>query len=143
MLKQQTSFYQHPVFKIIFSSSILLFVLNLFLRLHIIPFYGVEIGGIEINIIDGIAKILSGKKLYGDPANPPYDIFQYTPMYYYLVAGLANLLDISSADPQKIFMLSRSVALASNLLTFLIIFYIAADLIYCITDFYLPYVRAA
>ena len=125
MLKQQTSFYQHPVFKIIFFSSILLFVINLFLRLHIIPFYGVEIGGIEINIIDGIAKILSGKKLYGDPTSPPYDIFQYSPMYYYLVAGLANLLDISSADPQKIFILSRSVALASNLLTFLIIFYIA------------------
>jgi len=127
MLNQQNTFYQHLFFKLIVLSSIGLFAVNLFIRLHIIPFHAIEIGGIEINVIDGIIKILSGNYLYTDPALPPYDIIQYSPLYYYLVAGISKLFSISPGDPQSVYIMTRSVALASNLLTVVTVFLIARN----------------
>jgi hypothetical protein len=110
------------ILKLIFVLSLILFGLNLFLRIHIIPYYTVDIGGIEINVIDGIVKILSGEFLYTDPASPPYDVMQYSPLYYYLIAGISRLLNISSSEPQSIFIVSRIAGLLLNLLLVLIIY---------------------
>ncbi len=125
MLPQQNNFHSHLLFKLIVFSSVVLFAINFLIRLYIIPFHAIEIGGIEINVIDGIIKILAGKFLYTDPASPPYDIIQYSPLYYYLVAGISRLAGVSASDPQSVYMVTRYVALASNLSTLVIVFQIA------------------
>jgi hypothetical protein len=125
MLQQEEAFFKNYLFKLLAALSVLLFIVDIVLRIHIISFYTVEIGGIEINVIDGIVKILSGQPLYTDPANPPYDIIQYAPIYYYLVSGIAKMLNIHSEDPQSVFILTRTVALLANLFTSLVVYYTA------------------
>jgi hypothetical protein len=125
MITEQNTSYSRFLFKSLFIFVLILFAVNLFVRLYIIPFYNIEIGGIEINIIDGVIKILSGQKLYTDPANPPYDIIQYSPVYYYLVAGLSKVFGISAGDPYAIFIVTRCMALVSNLLTMVVVYFLS------------------
>jgi hypothetical protein len=85
----------------------------------------VEIGGVEINVINGILKIMDGQMLYSDPAKPTYDIIQYSPVYYYVVAGIAEVIRITPEDPHKVIILTRTIALIVNLFTAISIFFIA------------------
>lgn len=95
--------------------SLLGFLIYLIVRLHLIYFYGLSIGGLENNVIYGVQKLMLGKPLYHNPALPPFDLIQKSPAYYFLVAKGASLLGFSAADPISIFRLSRWVSLLLNL----------------------------
>ena len=95
---------------------------HLVLRLRLIPDARVDLGGAEINVIYGVQKVLMGRPLYEDPEQPPFDVIQYTPLHYGLLAGLARVFSLDYRDTHGLFILSRSVALALNLLTCLLVF---------------------
>ncbi len=99
---------------------IALFLITLFLRVVLVNYYDYNLGGIEPNVIYGIQRILLGQPLYQDPASGTYSIMQYTPLWYYLAAGVARLLPGQlrhGLDVHGIYVLCRVLALLFNLLT--------------------------
>ena len=94
----------------------------LWVRLTLIPQHRTDIAGAELNVIYGVQKVMLGFPLYEDPEQPPFDIIQYTPLYYWICGGLGSLLQIDPYDSYRIFLLSRILSLALNLLTVLLVF---------------------
>jgi len=98
-----------------------LFLITLFIRILLINYYDFNLGGIEPNVIYGIQRILLGQPLYQDPSAGSYAIIQYTPFWYYLIAGIAKLMSHDNyrqgLDVQGLYVLCRVVALIFNLLT--------------------------
>lgn len=98
-----------------------LFLFTLALRIVIIPWYDNNYGGVEPNVIYGIQRILQGQPLYQHPLSGSCAVMQYTPVHYYLVAGLAKLISPTDynhgLDVYGLYMLSRILALLFNLLT--------------------------
>lgn len=97
-------------------------------RAVIIPRHVHNIGFGEHNVIDGIIRLLEGEALYGDPDRPPYDIIQYSPIIYYVCAGIAAPLGLGKEDPQTLFILCRIVCLVANLLMCVLIWRLGAHL---------------
>lgn len=100
-----------PVYIIILS------LITLFLRIVLIGYYNNNLGGIELNVVYGIQRILLGQPLYQDPAAGSFAVIQYTPLYYYFVASIGRLAGIKALDVQSVFELCRIIALIFNLLT--------------------------
>ena len=90
---------------------------NLDLRWAMLLQYRTELGGVEHNVIHGIQKLLLGYPLYQDPEAPPFDVIQYTPAYYVLCAGIAQVFGIAGDDARSIYLVCRTVALIFNGLT--------------------------
>ncbi|MBS1583322.1 MAG: hypothetical protein JST66_14070 [Bacteroidetes bacterium] len=96
-----------------------LFLTLIYWSLRAVLLYTTDIGGVEANVVYGIGKLLRGLPLYEDPERPPFDVVQYTPLYYYLAAGIGWLIGVDPTQPQQVFMLSRLISLACNLGTVL------------------------
>ncbi|MBS1616383.1 MAG: hypothetical protein JST06_09740 [Bacteroidetes bacterium] len=94
----------------------LLFCLVLLARLVLLRFYNANFGGLEMNVIYGIQRIVGGEPLYQNPSLPGYGIIQYTPLFYYLAAGLARLLQLHMRDVYALYVCARSLNLFFNLL---------------------------
>lgn len=94
-----------------------LFIITVALRLMLLNIYMPDFGGIDMNVIYGIQRLIAGEALYQNPGQPTYAIIQYTPLYYHVVAAGARLLSIHTTDVQSIYALTRSFALLFNLLT--------------------------
>ncbi len=104
----------------LFYYVVVLFVLTLITRIVLITFHNANYGGLDMNVIYGVQRILNGEPLYQDPNLPSYAIMQYSPLHYYASAGLAKLLGIGGSDVQQIYMATRSLALLCNLVTVLL-----------------------
>jgi len=87
------------------------------LRVQLIADHRVDLGGAEINVVYGAQKVLLGRPLYEDPEQPPFDVMQYTPAYYTLLAGLADLSGVPPTDTCGLFRINRIMALVLNLIT--------------------------
>jgi len=96
---------------------IILFLITLFLRIVLVHYYNNNLGGIELNVVYGIQRILLGQPLYQDPASGSNAVMQYTPLWYYFIAGIAKLTGVTGLNVQGIFVLCRIAALLFNLLT--------------------------
>ncbi len=103
-----------PLLVVIIAAASLLGML--LLRLHLITAYIPELGGIESNVIYALQRLLDGYPLYVDPATAPYAITQYTPLYYYLCWLVGQIAGVDAANVHQVYMLSRGVSLALNLL---------------------------
>ena len=73
-------------------------------------------GGIETNIIYFIQRAIAGEAVYTDPEMVPYSIAQYTPLYYYIASGIAQLLNIGADEVGNIYTINRLLTLFCNLL---------------------------
>lgn len=109
--------------------SWIVFAVFLSYRLLIIVYPQPDAGGVEGNVIYFIQRILDGQALYSNPELPPYAIAQYTPLYYYLVAGTAYLFSIQPDDVLSIYITSRILGLILNL-AFMIVAFRIARLVY-------------
>ncbi|HRD54204.1 MAG TPA: hypothetical protein PKY96_16315, partial [Flavobacteriales bacterium] len=92
------------------------------LRVQLITDHGVNLGGVEINVVYGAQKILLGRPLYEDPEQPPFDVMQYSPLYYGLLASVAKIAGVQPEETFGLFVLSRTLALLLNLLTCWLVF---------------------
>lgn len=97
------------------------FLITLFLRIMLISCYDNNLGGIEPNVIYGIQRVLMGEPLYQHTTSGSFAIMQYTPLWYYFVAGVARLISNTNyqggLDVQGLYELSRILALFFNLLS--------------------------
>lgn len=108
--------------------SITTFILYLLLRIILIFYPQPNIGGVEINVIYFIQRLLDGQTFYTDPELSPYAIAQYSPLYYYITAGAGKLFGVGADDLYEVFVINRSVSLILNLIYIFIVFKIASTI---------------
>ena len=106
------------LFKVIFSLLCLVFLYTLTLRIILVFSYIPETGGASLDVLYGILRILKGRNLYNNPELPPYAVVQCMPLYYYVVAGLSQILGISQSI-HAVSVINRLCALGFNLLLFI------------------------
>lgn len=104
------------------------FLLYLVVRVVLIFYPQPNIGGVEINVIYFIQRLLDGQTFYTDPELSPYAIAQYSPLYYYITAGAAKLFGVAADDLYEVFVVNRSISLLLNLIYIFIVFKIASTI---------------
>lgn len=75
-----------------------------------------ETGGVSINVLYGIVRVINGGPLYTDPEQPPFAIIQYMPLHFQVIRFLSYVLGING-DTGGIMILNRMFCLATDLLT--------------------------
>lgn len=98
----------------------ILFGLVLITRIVLITYYNADLGGLDMNVIYGIQRIVGHEPLYQNPAQPTYAIMQYAPAFYYAAAGVIKTLHIGARDVYQIYVVTRVLSLLFNLLTVVI-----------------------
>lgn len=98
------------------------FILFLSIRIVMIFYPAPDIGGVEINIIYFIQRLLEKQPLYSDPEVFPYAVAQYSPLYYYLVAATASVFGTKPDELFSVFIVNRTVSLVLNLLYLVIVY---------------------
>lgn len=94
---------------------IVLFLLTLLARIVLICYDHPNYGGIDMNVIYGIQRLLAGEALYQDPSVPGYGIIQYSPLFYEASAALGRLFQIGHLDVAAVYRITRILALFCNL----------------------------
>jgi hypothetical protein len=97
---------------IIVLMSLSLFILRVNLSLSYLP----EIGGVSINVLYGIIRLVSGSDLYTNPEFAPFPIIQYMPLHFHIVAFLSKVIGINN-DVHAMMSLNRLFCLLIDLIT--------------------------
>jgi hypothetical protein len=85
-------------------------VLGLWIVLSGVP----TVRGVDLNVILTIQKALHGQPLYTDTAAPPFDIGQYSPIFYLLTIAITRILGIGGDSPLPLLVLGRSISVLST-----------------------------
>jgi hypothetical protein len=88
-----------------------LLVATLFMSVAILSSDAADGNGTDPNVIYQIQQMLSGRKLYTPPDQPPFAVTQYSPAYYYASFAAANLLGASGDDPVNVTRVARGVSM--------------------------------
>ncbi|HQW05603.1 MAG TPA: hypothetical protein PLV08_03165 [Flavobacteriales bacterium] len=104
-----------PLRRLLLLIAMCIVAINFGLRCRMLLQHRTDLGGVEHNVVHGIQKVMLGQVLYDDPTEPPFDVIQYTPLYYAVCAGAGKLLGLEALDARSIFLLNRTVALFFNL----------------------------
>jgi len=104
------------VFTVIFLLTLSIFILRLVLATSYLP----ETGGVSINVIYGIIRIIHGSFLYTDPELPPYPIIQYMPLHFYVIKFITGLAGIQN-DVHAIMVTNRIFCLLIDVLSVVLI----------------------
>ncbi len=94
----------------------LLLATNLSMRTDLVGRHLFDLLGAEENVVYAMIKLLQGGPLYSAPEAVPFDVVQYTPVYYLLLRPVAAVLGIDGSVPHDVYRLIRSVGLVLNLL---------------------------
>lgn len=100
---------------IIWCSIAILGLITLYVRVKVIFLVNPDAGGIESNVIYSVLRMLAGFPLYQNPEQVPYPITQYSPIYYYLIAGVSRLVRLTSNDVYEVYIVGRSICLLANI----------------------------
>ena len=106
--------------------GILIFIVVLYLRIRLIPSLSTDIAGIEQSMVYGIQTLMYNGKIYSSPMIPPFAITLYTPLFYFICAGIGKLFSVDpSTGIHQIYIIGRSLDLLFNLLTAFFVYKIA------------------
>ncbi len=73
--------------------------------------YPADLRGIDSNVVHTVQQLLvDNARLYLDPAQAPFSITQYSPLFYVLLDAVATGLGVGRAEPHTLLLLCRSVA---------------------------------
>jgi len=101
-----------------------LFSLMLILRILLIFSYAPDISVGEDNNVWNVQKVLLGKKLYTNPEEAPFEIYQYSPLSQYPVIFISKILDLKlGLNVREIFIIGRTLSLLYILLLLFFIYY--------------------
>lgn len=109
------------IIRLIFLLLTISFLGVLLLRIILVFSYIPETGGVSINVLFGVVRLMNGHPLYTDPQIPPYSIIQYMPLHYYIIAGVGKLIGIQQ-NIHAIYVLNRLVCLLYDLILFIPIY---------------------
>lgn len=101
---------------ILTAMTVSLFFLRVSLALSYLP----EVGGVSINVLYGIIRMMAGSELYTSPELPPFPIIQYMPLHFHLVSFLGNVLGFSK-DVHAMMVTNRLFCLVWDVATVLLI----------------------
>lgn len=107
----------HPL-QLSFWLLAIAFVAVLLLRIILVFSYIPETGGVSVNVLFSIVRLMNGYALYSDPQLPPYPIAQYMPLHYAIVSTIGKVLGFQS-NIHAISVLNRFLCLAYDLLVFI------------------------
>ena len=82
----------------------------LILGIWIVQSDAIDIAGMDMNVVFTIQKVLLGNALYMPPDAAPFDISQYTPLYYLVVAAVAKIVGVPGDDPIAVTRVARAVS---------------------------------
>ncbi|MCE2846445.1 MAG: hypothetical protein LW707_05350 [Sphingobacteriales bacterium] len=99
------------LFALLFATSLVILGLRVVLATSYLP----ETGGVSINVVYGVERILHGENLYADPEKPPFPIIQYMPLHFKLVQLCCNLFMIGES-PYLVSMTNRFVCLGLDII---------------------------
>jgi hypothetical protein len=68
------------------------------------------IGGAEPNAVYTIEKYLAGRPLYGDPDKAPFDVTQYSPLFYIVAGTAGRFFHVTATDGPAVLRLGRLTA---------------------------------
>ncbi|UFH55091.1 glycosyltransferase family 39 protein [Spirosoma sp. KNUC1025] len=111
------SLYQYiaqRTYSLIWFVAGILGLVTIYIRLKTIFLVNPDIGGIESNIVYSVLRMLSGYPLYDNPEIAPYAITQYSPIYYYLTVGVAQLSGLTPDDVYYVYIVGRCISLVFN-----------------------------
>lgn len=101
--------FEIALFTILAIMGISLLALRIILAFSWLP----ETGGVSINVLYGIKRIMDGFPLYTSPEQAPFPIIQYMPLYFYFVKTIAGVLGLS--DIHSLMVLNRSLCLWADM----------------------------
>jgi hypothetical protein len=78
------------------------------LGIWIVQSDAIDIAGMDMNVVYTIQKIVLGNPLYTAPDRAPFDISQYTPLYYLIVAAFSKVVHASGNDPIAVARVARA-----------------------------------
>lgn len=107
---------ENALFSAMFLMALCLFALRFLLALSYLP----ETGGVSINVLYGITRIINGSYLYTDPELPPFPIIQYMPLHFYSIKAIASILGLQN-DIHGLMVLNRLFCLLIDCLCVFII----------------------
>lgn len=111
MRSPERSDLRRPV-RIIFLIALIIAVVAMMLvRTKLIPYYNLNMGGVDQNVVQGTVRILLGEPLYGDPEAPPFPIVQYAPFFFYVHAAVCWMAGVQAGDVQEIYVIGRILSL--------------------------------
>lgn len=99
------------LFALLLATSLVILGLRIVLATSYLP----ETGGVSINVVYGVERILHGENLYADPEKPPFPIIQYMPLHFKLVKSCCDLLMIGDS-PYRVSMTNRFVCLGMDII---------------------------
>lgn len=107
---------------LIVSSSIIAALL--LYRIALVYSYNGYIMGYDNNFVYDVLRSLNGRDIYTNPAQPPFAITLYTPLYYNICVALGKLVSVNSEDPIYVYQLCRYVSLFCDIATCIFLYFI-------------------
>jgi hypothetical protein len=96
---------------LLFAAAVVSLFAMLILGIWVVQSDAIDIAGMDMNVVYTIQKIVLGNPLYMPPDAAPFDISQYTPLYYVMVAALAKVFRASGDDPIAVTRIARAFSL--------------------------------
>ncbi|GEM_PF-2572770 len=97
---------------LIYIATISCFVIYLAVRIKLIFAYSPDVSLFENNNIWNVQKVLLGNKIYTNPEEAPFEIYQYMPMSQYPVIWVSKGLSLKPGiDLKKIYEVARTLGL--------------------------------
>lgn len=119
LLDQKTS-----VGILILIAMVFLVIFALRVKLIFVPI--ADLGGVEQNVIYSTQQAIDGDGLYTDPEVVPFNITQYTPIYYQVLKWTAKVMGIGGDEVRALYILNRSFSLLFNLLTLVPVYFLCS-----------------
>lgn len=116
--------YEQNSYKLGFAMALFVFISLAIFRFFLIFTYNGEIGGIDNNFVFDVVRNLNGDPIYTNPAQAPYSITLYPPLYYIVCSFIGNLFNVDPSEPINVYMLCRSVSLICDIITCLYLYII-------------------
>ena len=95
---------------VLVAAAIASLLAMLILGIWIVQSDAIDIAGMDMNVVFTIQKVLLGNSLYMPPDAAPFDISQYTPLYYLVVAAVAKIVGVPGDDPIAVTRVARAVS---------------------------------
>ena len=92
-------------------------------RLLVLSVPMIEMGGMEINVLYGMLRILQGEPLYQNAAVFPFSAMQYPPLHYFIVAKAVAFF-AQNPSLETLYIWNRAFSLVWNVLLGVLIFFI-------------------
>lgn len=90
------------------AAAIASLLVMLILGLWVVQSDAIDIAGMDMNVVYTVQKFVLGNPLYMPPDAAPFDISQYAPLYYLVVAALTKVFRVSGDDPIAVTRVARA-----------------------------------